>query len=310
MLSNFKMWELLRTGHGAPPRTVNGTLGQSIVLSLAHQVTNVDEVSWKYLETRHRIARYLNHNVSYFGPDEYRRRLIFHPRNFSLEIRDLWKNDTGFYAMVIVDSSGMETVHEIQLVVYEPVSGTHIMVHSITRNCNATLTCSATFGNPTSFRWWKEGEALGDNSTDLKYEETIEVNYTAEVVDVVYWCEARNPVSEDRAQIRLWNSCRQNKPDHEPLKTGLIFGAVFCILAIVLVFLWEKRHLVFSARVYQKGNGAGRNNSADPKIPETIYSQVQIKSQTTPEENKVVDMESKTLYITVGAQVMVPPSSC
>ncbi|XP_069792523.1 CD48 antigen-like isoform X2 [Narcine bancroftii] len=234
---SFKMWEfhltrllylfcasliaICEARTSASPPTVNGTRGMSIILDFELQVMeNISEVHWKQKNNNQRIAKYFGNKVEFYNPSKYQQRIILHPRNFNVEIRDLQKNDSDVYEVVVTSKSGVEKSLSIRLEVYDPMSGTQITAQNITGNCNLTLTCSVTSGNPTSITWWKEGEALGNDSTHQLWGrgEILEIRHIAEVEDVAYLCEVRNPVSNDTAQIRLRDFCDVSRIDdnHPP----------------------------------------------------------------------------------------------
>ncbi|XP_051890849.1 carcinoembryonic antigen-related cell adhesion molecule 5-like [Pristis pectinata] len=216
-------------GTGASSPTVNGTLGHSVSLTPGIWVAqDVAQVVWRRTSPRTRIVEYSKGDISSFGSEEYKQRVTLHLKNFSLEIRDLQREDTGNYEVTVTASSGAQSLKTVQLVVYEPVSGTYIMVQYTSKNCNLNLTCSVTSGDPTSFMWWRGGEAVGNDSPHHLWEhgETVEIHHTAEVEDVVYRCEARNPVSEGTAQIRLVDVCKWNTPDGTGAPPPTVKGTV------------------------------------------------------------------------------------
>ncbi|XP_032898067.1 SLAM family member 9-like [Amblyraja radiata] len=151
-------------GTGADPRLVIGTVGQKALLPSGLQVkrSNV-EIVWKHLSSRTRILEYTKGKIKTCNT-KYKGRVNLHLNDFSLEILSLQTQDTGDYEVTETLDTGAQSVSTVRLEVYEPVSGTQI---SFQHNgiCNFTLTCSVTSGDPTSFRWWKGGEALGNDST-------------------------------------------------------------------------------------------------------------------------------------------------
>ncbi|XP_032898071.1 SLAM family member 5-like [Amblyraja radiata] len=196
-------------GTGAAAGTVTGARGHSVSLPAGITVTpDITGLVWRRKSPRFKIAEYSNGKINYFNIN-YKGRVTLHPRNFSLEIRDLRREDAGEYEATFGTSSGDETQARVRLEVYEPVAGTQIKAENITETCNFTLTCYVTSGDSISFTWWRE--AVGNDSTHhlVGHGKTIQVHHTAEVGDVVYRCEARNPVSEGTAQIRLKNICKQ-----------------------------------------------------------------------------------------------------
>ncbi|XP_078277110.1 HEPACAM family member 2-like [Rhinoraja longicauda] len=202
-------------GTGAAGGTVTGARGHSVSLPAGITVApDGDIVEWRWTSPKTRIAKYWNGNIKYYDTN-YKGRVTLHRGNFSLEICDLRREDAGDYQVDVVTRTGSGTLAKVRLEVYEPVAGTHIQAQNITGICNFTLICSVTSGDPTSFRWWRGGEALRNDSTHhlRGHGETVEVHHTAEVGDVVYKCEARNPVSEGTAEIRLMDVCKQATPE-------------------------------------------------------------------------------------------------
>ncbi|XP_067834902.1 CD48 antigen-like [Heptranchias perlo] len=191
-----------------PP--VNGSLGQSIVLPVGIPPGSKDvEVVWKRRTPNVRIARYVNKNVKTFGTEEYTRRIKLLPENYSLQISDLQREDSGVYEVVVTGKLGHETPELVRLDVYECVSGTKIRSTVTQGICNITLTCSVTSGDRTSFRWWRGREELGNDSNHYLsgYGEELRIYYTSDVKESVHTCEAWNPVSKDSAQIKLSDVC-------------------------------------------------------------------------------------------------------
>ncbi|XP_032898521.1 SLAM family member 5-like [Amblyraja radiata] len=199
-------------GTGAAAGTVTGARGHSVSLPAGITAApNVGSVEWSRTSPRTMIATYSDETIDY-KTTNYKGRVTLHRGNFSLKIRDLRREDAGDYEMLVVTRSGGKTSARVRLEVYEPVAGTQIKIQNITGICN--LTCSVTSGDPTSFRWWRGQEPLGNDSTHhpRRHGETIEVHHTAAVGDVVYKCEARNLVSEGTAQILLPDVCKQAPP--------------------------------------------------------------------------------------------------
>ncbi|XP_072133953.1 CD48 antigen-like [Mobula birostris] len=109
------------SGTGAPPTTVNRARGHSVSLHPGIPVgPDVADVVWRRVSPRNMIVKYSKGNVSYFGPDEYKRRITFHPGNFSLEIHDLRREDSGDYEVMFAAAvSGAESITTVRLEVYD-----------------------------------------------------------------------------------------------------------------------------------------------------------------------------------------------
>ncbi|XP_062922421.1 uncharacterized protein LOC134355847 [Mobula hypostoma] len=109
-------------GTGAPPTTVNGTRGHSVSLPTGIPVRPDDaEVVWSRVSPRVMIVKYLKGNITYFGPEEYKRRITFQRGDFSLEIRDLRREDSGDYEVTVAAAgSGAESKTTMRLEVHAP----------------------------------------------------------------------------------------------------------------------------------------------------------------------------------------------
>ncbi|XP_062921207.1 uncharacterized protein LOC134355361 [Mobula hypostoma] len=113
-------WVARVAGTGDSPTTVNGTRGQSVSLHPGIPVgPDVVELVWRRLSPRMKIVSYSNKISDYYGSEEYKRRITLHPGNFSLEIRDLQREDTGDYEVTVTASSGAQIQNKMRLDVYE-----------------------------------------------------------------------------------------------------------------------------------------------------------------------------------------------
>nr|XP_013795323.1 PREDICTED: signaling lymphocytic activation molecule [Apteryx mantelli mantelli] len=145
---------LLRQGASRGAReTVLGTLGKAtflrIPLEFQELTVSSGEAVWKRdTEDPHRklvLLKYLDGNYTNYMQEKTR----FHRANFSLEILNTSRQDRQLYEYII--SKGRdETVWQIQLEVYEPVSAPRIQVLSRTLangSCTVTLECVAERGD-------------------------------------------------------------------------------------------------------------------------------------------------------------------
>lgn len=280
-------------GTGAAAGTVTGARGHSVSLPARITVTpDITEITWRRKSPRLKIAECSNGKINYFNTS-YTGRVTLHRRNFSLEIRDLRGEDAGEYEVTFGTSSGKEIPAIVQLEVYDPVAGTQIKAENTTEICNFTLTCFVTSGGPINFTWWKEASG-NDNTHHLEgHGKTIQVHHTAEVGDVVYRCEATNPVSEGTAQIRLRDICKQTTSDPG---NGAWIIPLISVLVIVAVAIVASAIVIFFKRY------STRDGPADPGPTETVYAQVEQPQrrpdkQQPPEGNKTVQSEEERMGI-------------
>lgn len=98
---------------------MNGALGHSI--SLSPEIAgglDIGKIEWRKTSLRSKIIEFSKGNISYFGIEEYGRRITFHPKSLSLEIRDLRREDAGDYEVTVITRSGTEILSRIRLEVY------------------------------------------------------------------------------------------------------------------------------------------------------------------------------------------------
>ncbi|XP_059805890.1 T-lymphocyte surface antigen Ly-9-like isoform X3 [Hypanus sabinus] len=116
------VWIACVAGTGASPTTVNGAQGGWVSLPAKIPAgPDIAEVVWRLLSPRKKLVTYSNKNIEYYGPEEYKRRITFHPGDFSLEIRDLQKQDAGDYELTVTARSGEQTQRAKRLQVDDPV---------------------------------------------------------------------------------------------------------------------------------------------------------------------------------------------
>ncbi|NXA75318.1 SLAF1 protein, partial [Thryothorus ludovicianus] len=91
-------------------------------------------------------------------------RLRFHPRNFSLEILETSRADTGIYEFSVITSKEEEETFQIQLRVLEAVADPSILILGREWSggrCSLALRCSAARGDEVSFTWGGADPSLG-----------------------------------------------------------------------------------------------------------------------------------------------------
>ncbi|XP_062898318.1 uncharacterized protein LOC134343515 isoform X2 [Mobula hypostoma] len=107
-------------GSGAASPIVTGTLGQSVSLSPGIPVgTDVADFQWKQTKSQMAVVLYSKGNITYLGSEDFKSRLTLDPVSFSLEIRDLRREDAGDYEVISTAGSGIEKRVTVRLEVYE-----------------------------------------------------------------------------------------------------------------------------------------------------------------------------------------------
>ncbi|XP_062377952.1 SLAM family member 9-like [Sardina pilchardus] len=114
---------------------------------------DLDEISWILNDTYNVVRYYPHYNTSYntFGklvvPEWYKGRVELNYTTFSLELRNLQKNDSGLYRGKII-TEGSNFVVEYRLSIFAQVSAPNLTVElePVLCNddvCNMVVTCTA-----------------------------------------------------------------------------------------------------------------------------------------------------------------------
>ncbi|XP_078073574.1 SLAM family member 9-like isoform X7 [Mustelus asterias] len=192
---------------------VNGTLGQSLMLSLHLPWADPSIVTWDFRNSSTGSKIQVCMKVQNSPTDcnnELGQRINLNLTDYSLEIQTLMKSDQGFYE---VNARSGQKVYEkiIELRVYERVSNLSIQIKDVSSNgiCNVSLSCSVENNSNLKYSWWRGSEvvttsgshSVTDNGT------TLEVSLDRHKAKAVYNCMVKNPVSEETGSIDLAGPC-------------------------------------------------------------------------------------------------------
>ncbi|XP_078073569.1 SLAM family member 9-like isoform X2 [Mustelus asterias] len=234
---------------------VNGTLGQSLMLSLHLPWADPSIVTWDFRNSSTGSKIQVCMKVQNSPTDcnnELGQRINLNLTDYSLEIQTLMKSDQGFYE---VNARSGQKVYEkiIELRVYERVSNLSIQIKDVSSNgiCNVSLSCSVENNSNLKYSWWRGSEvvttsgshSVTDNGT------TLEVSLDRHKAKAVYNCMVKNPVSEETGSIDLAGPCNITEKDHKlQNKTQLHIGIAVAVITISIViliatlFVWRKKH--------------------------------------------------------------------
>ncbi|XP_059827367.1 uncharacterized protein LOC132395068 isoform X2 [Hypanus sabinus] len=126
-LLSVSLLAICMAGSGAAPLTVTGTLGQSASLPPGiPDEMDVAEFVWKRNVSA--VVLYVKGNITYFGSEDFRSRLTLDLVSFSLQIRNLRREDAGDYEALVTSGSGAEHRVTMRLEVYESSGLTMIQI--------------------------------------------------------------------------------------------------------------------------------------------------------------------------------------
>ncbi|XP_025929681.1 signaling lymphocytic activation molecule [Apteryx rowi] len=252
--------------------TVLGTLGKAtflrIPLEFQELTVSSGEAVWKRdTEDPHRklvLLKYLDGNYTNYMQEKTR----FHRANFSLEILNTSRQDRQLYEYII--SKGRdETVWQIQLEVYEPVSAPRIQVLSRTLangSCTVTLECVAERGDRVSYSWGGTWHLCAGNGS------LLHLSYSLRNGSLACACTAANAVSR-RAVAFNASECGPEQQGGAGLRMGHLVLAVAVPVAVVTMAAWALA--AGCAALRAAGAKREREPLAEDGAVHTIYSQVQ-----------------------------------
>ncbi|XP_076150344.1 CD48 antigen-like isoform X2 [Alosa pseudoharengus] len=168
-------------------------------------------------------------------------RVEFNNETFSLELKNLQKNDSGLYRGEIIAVQG-EVKVEHTLSVLDPVGVPVLYVvsnWSSSDSCNVTVTC--------------RGHDLSLNSTcdirtcSIKEENSIDSTLSLSVRDALISCNYSNIVSwrTDKIQIKLlcpfYEEQTVDHSENSNMVIGIVVPVALCVLCVLSMAVWRWR---------------------------------------------------------------------
>ncbi|KAK6291204.1 hypothetical protein J4Q44_G00383930 [Coregonus suidteri] len=137
----------------------------------------------------------------------YKDRIFLNRSTGSLELRNLFQNDTGEYRLTITPAVGDLLTGDTTVKVYEPISGATITTSPnppIIEGNSVTLTCDAS-GSIISREWMKVGQLLsaGGNMIISENKRVLSINPVKRTDSGEYLCRVSNPISTADAKHDL-----------------------------------------------------------------------------------------------------------
>ncbi|XP_029436450.1 signaling lymphocytic activation molecule isoform X2 [Rhinatrema bivittatum] len=291
---------------------INGTLGRSFQLLLLTERDaqfKYDKVTLKKQldQTKKKILfsynRSSNESPHYQGRLQNRSR--FHPENFSLEIWEAMREDSGQYELIqALDDD--ETTIQLQLEVYEEISVSSVPVTKMLENatCTMLLNCTVEKGDSVTYAWT---ESQGNITWPLAHNASILIVTPGPGnASVSYACHARNPISQSSRSYSPWMECYPSASSSAAVSRVLIAAVLSSIIGFIIItgFLYcvyRHRHNAKTGFCLNKdpcpeSTYRGRAEVVNEPMIHTIYSTVQKPVQANKIPQAAENPESLTVY--------------
>ncbi|KAM9114686.1 CD48 antigen [Pangshura tecta] len=224
VLSNLQVYEATEVPHSQ----VNGIVHGTVYLNPKRSDPGkYKQITWWFNESLKILIKKWDQSESY--PSGYFHTKLCYHENHTLEIKQLQKQDSSTYRMVVEDSQSQETSESIRLDVYGTTEAAHqgiwwILHHSRSPHhdpipkpsvnvassvnkdgwCNVTLACIVA-ATQVTYRWRKNEEDLVS-----KISSTLDVQLKSGS-DASYKCIVSNPASEETGLIYYRSPCTWNE---------------------------------------------------------------------------------------------------
>ncbi|KAI4894153.1 hypothetical protein NFI96_010643 [Prochilodus magdalenae] len=184
--------------------------------------------------------------ITEYYSDRFRDRLQLDRNSGSLTIRNMSREDSGFYKLQII--TGTNSAWSFGVDVYAPVSTPVIRnqpkKRSLSHRESCFPMCSVKNGRDVILSWYEEKKRISNiNSTDC----SEDLNLPLEIINSnnsTYTCVAANPVSNHMAQLNVTELCYidtgQSTGTHH-LWFAVLIPVGLCFFALLLLVIWKKK---------------------------------------------------------------------
>ncbi|KAM6190120.1 signaling lymphocytic activation molecule-like [Sarcoramphus papa] len=272
LISLGRVWGM---GRGAR-ETVLGTLGKATILRIPLDLQNLTlsfgAAVWKRdTDDPHRklvLLKYLDGNYTNY----MQRQTRFHKSDFSLEILNTSRQDRQLYEY-IASTGSEETVWQIQLEVYEPVSDPSIQILGwalANGSCNVTLNCTAERGDNVSYSWGRQDP----NTSGLcsRNGSLLHLSYILQNTSITCACTASNPISR---RVVTFNSSECNYEQGGSAGLRMEHLVLMVVVPVAAVVLLTGAFVATRSAMLIAGQRRDRSPLTEDSTVHTIYSQVQ-----------------------------------
>ncbi|XP_051775883.1 SLAM family member 5-like isoform X2 [Erpetoichthys calabaricus] len=280
-----------------------GTEGKPITLSSSTtNITDIESVTWK------RDGNTIVMSTQKAPAPDWRERVQLNSNDWSLTIHKLRLEDSGEYKQVITTSRNQLPTYCVTLQVYEKIKEIVININiseaSGNNTCNITLLCISNTRNQVSYSWIKPESFKGD--TSRSQDGKLNLSLSREDEDIVFTCQASNPVDNINKSVQPWKECQHFFSDYDYMKLlPYVAPPFFALIILVAIMMYCRKHhrkeldkeeKINPYTVYAEieapsiGTSEGKENSKN--IPMTVYDTIDIPKKPT-------NVQTPSVYDTV-----------
>ncbi|NWX35459.1 CD48 protein, partial [Notiomystis cincta] len=180
-------------------------VGSSVLLPGLENVSQGHSVRWEFLggTSSHTILQREGGALSPAILALYAGRVVFHPSDGSLLLKDVRESDSGTYRVTVSAGDGKSL--EIQLEVLQPVSRPQLRTSALVAQATGQVVCEVAEGRVDNITWKKDGQPLPpDRVFQLSGSRSVLFLRPAKKSDCSsYSCNASNRISWQETSLKV-----------------------------------------------------------------------------------------------------------
>uniref|UniRef100_W5LYY6 Immunoglobulin V-set domain-containing protein n=1 Tax=Lepisosteus oculatus TaxID=7918 RepID=W5LYY6_LEPOC len=215
-----------------------GLKGKSFLLDVEGVKTEeLRRFYWKlnYTQT---ILEYTLHNTHLDIFPQYKEKVMFYQKNFSLQILKLEESNRGIYTAITQDRHGKDkNIVFYRLIPQDSVIKPELKVKSASvseERCNISATCTVGQDNSVSYRC----QQTQCTEVGRDYTESDDLKIVVTVKNSSIVCNASNRVSNDSHSLALKDVCKNSEPHNAAGIIGVTAGTILTILIISILSIY------------------------------------------------------------------------
>ncbi|KAG9259392.1 SLAM family member 7-like [Astyanax mexicanus] len=200
-------------------------VGGSVQLEIQNPGAEFKILSWIFNGSKN-VLDYVKKNNDVDPSSDYKERVEFNDKTYSLTLNKLQKTDSGLYS---ARASGVTVLAEYRLSVIDAVEPPVLTLYNTTDPCNSTLTCR---GHDLSFN----SSCYNETCEEKEVTSPEGVALSLYVRDSVIICNHSNPVSWKSAEIKSFRHfCADTVSPPAGVSVCLVKTGLYSIILIILL---------------------------------------------------------------------------
>ncbi|XP_055014756.1 uncharacterized protein LOC110155989 isoform X2 [Boleophthalmus pectinirostris] len=173
--------------------------------------------------------------------------LLLDPQTGAITIINILKCHSGFYCVRLMYNEDLHSMMEYEVQVYSPVSAPHVSFEQNSFDSkepwSCRVNCSVQNSENVVLKWYRRDKMLNQTSdSDLSSRLVLPLNVPQTKEEVIYSCQAENPISNQTIIFNTSYSCPQKKDLSRSIGVGVSVGLI-CAVCLYGVVSYRKRFL-------------------------------------------------------------------